>query len=569
MRAPRREPARPRPPVGLDDRPDDRQPETRPSAIAGASPVEPGQAVEDAARSSIGMPGPSSSTSTKNAALRLDGQPTSPCSGAWTIALRRRSAQGLGETVRVGVDDERRDGGEFEPAGRASASRGPGRSGTAGGRPARAAGTVLPACASSTRPSRRRLVRSTSMRRAARRGAPPRRRADPRARAPRAARGRRSRGAQLVRRVGDERGLAGERVLEAVEHVVDESAGARTSSWRAAPSIRGVRSPASTRSPGAPCAAAGRRPATRREAARERGQDRERPSEQGLVARRAWRGPWRRRLAHAEPRDRSALAAGDLHERLDASPSGSSSKLSPGGARPGTRAPPRSPGAAVRRSRPRRPARARAARARCSPGTRRRARRRSAASSWWGRKNGSMGQVRASARAHGRRSRPVVRPPARARPCPRADPGASTWTARAQSRRTQQRRRSQRRRRRPHDQHRDPSSRPPRHINRRPAGHRPGATVSIGASRSASAACGAGSPRRPRRCSCPGRGRSPRRRSGAARARAPDRGDAGSTPAGRPPSPRGAPATRAAHRAAQHVQLDIRDAQLRRLGLRR
>ena len=56
-----------------------------------------------------------------------------------------------------------------------------------------------------------------------------------------------------------------------------------------------------------------------REAARERGQHGERPREQELVAHRALgavRG--RRRLADAEARDRSSVAARDPHQQLDA-----------------------------------------------------------------------------------------------------------------------------------------------------------------------------------------------------------------------------------------------------------
>ena len=161
------------------------------------------------------------------------------------------------------------------------------------------------------------------------------------------------------------------------------SASTRTSSWRAAivhprAEVAGVDARRHARH------APQRRRDARgdREAARERGQHGERPREQELVAHRALgavRG--RRRLAHAEARDRSSVAARDLHEQLDAPAVGKLVEAVAG----------RRGQEGVRglvllallrgRSRPRRAARAPAARARCSPGARRRARRR--ARGWW------------------------------------------------------------------------------------------------------------------------------------------------------------------------------------------
>ena len=123
----------------------------------------------------------------------------------------------------------------------------------------------------------------------------------------------RQRGAQLVRGVGDERRLAVERVLEAVEHVVEglgQHAHLVVAGGDLHPRAEVAGVDARRHARHAP--QRGRHARGDREAARERGQDRERAREQELVAHRALGAVGGRgRLAHAEARDRAPVSARD------------------------------------------------------------------------------------------------------------------------------------------------------------------------------------------------------------------------------------------------------------------
>ena len=327
--------------VRRGDRLDDREPEPGAAGVARAGPVEAVEAVEDrVALIDAGCPGPSSSTMNRRRSPPISTPSlTSPSLGGVGDPVAQEVAQGLRKPALVGLDEHFRDRAELEPPRRRrppcrwtrSVRNGPQlddrrAAGTPPRRPGRAAACPRRA-GSSARPRARTSFSTRRTSAASGSSASARTSSWPRITVSGV---RSSCEASATNAVW--RSKASWRRSSMWSNA---SASTRTSSWRSPISIRGPRSPPSTRaatrairrSGAATREATAKPPASAARTARA-------PGEQELVAHRALGAVGGRgRLADAQARDR--LARPRAQTRTSSSmrpPSGSSWTLKPGGA---------------------------------------------------------------------------------------------------------------------------------------------------------------------------------------------------------------------------------------------